>query len=210
MAEEKKTTKKAEKKVTEKPAVKVAQTKKVEAKSSTDKKMVNEVKASARFIRVAPRKVRLVIDQVRGLDAQKAVDSLQFLNKAATGPVVKLLNSAIANAENNFQIDKKDLFVKKIVADDGPTLKRYQPRAFGRSTMIRKRTSHINLILGVKQGAKLKAAPKKVENKEEVKLLNPDEVKKESSKNIDKSSGTGEGSKSIKGFGKGVFQRKTG
>lgn len=221
MTDKKKTTKDAEKKVSPKPAVKAASGKKTEpkvakktAKISDDKKMIDEVKASARFVRITPRKVRLVIDQLRGLDADKAIDNLQFVHKAATRPVAKLLNSAIANAENNFQIDKKDLFVKKIVADDGPTLKRYQPRAFGRSTVIRKRTSHINLILGVKEGAKLKTAPKKVENKEEIKVLNPSEVKKEASKNIDKSSGSGEGSgegsKGKKGFGKGIFQRKTG
>ena len=209
MAEDKKTIKKTNNKVSEKSAVAVVADKKTETKSGADKKIVSEVKASARFIRVAPRKVRLVIDQVRGLDADKALDSLRFLPKAATEPVMKLINSAIANAENNFQVDKKDLFIKKIVADDGPTIKRHQPRAFGRSTVIRKRTSHVNLILGVKAGAKLKSAPKKSEQKDEIKLVNPDEVKQEASKNIDKSSGSGS-AKGSKGFGKGIFQRKTG
>lgn len=207
MAEEKKTTQKKETpKAPKKPVVKAE---KKPVKKTEEKKTVNEVKASARFIRVSPRKVRLVLDQIRGLDATRAQDTLRFMNKGSVPVVSKLLASAIANAENNFEIDKKDLFVKKITADDGPTLKRFRPRAFGRSTMIRKRTSHINLILGVKEGAKLGSAPKKVESKE-VKVVNPEDVKQESSKHIDKSSGNGEGSKTDKGFMKGVFQRKTG
>lgn len=178
-------------------------------KSKTDKKIVSEIKASAKFVRVSPRKTRLVINQLKGLEAVKAIDYLKFVSKAAATPIVKLLNSAVANAENNFQIDKKDLFIKQIVADDGPTLKRYQPRAHGRSTMIRKRTSHVNLILGVKEGAKLKVAPKKSDVKEEIKVVSPDEVKKNSARGHGHD---GEGTKGgeTKGFMKGVFQRKTG
>ncbi len=112
-------------------------------------KQVSEVGARANFVRVTPRKVRLVIDQIRGLAIADALNVLRFTHKAAMSPVTKLLNSAIANATNNFEIEKNRLFIKKITADDGPTIKRQQPRAFGRSAMIRKRTSHINLILGV-------------------------------------------------------------
>ena len=122
------------------------------SKTTTTKKMVKqvtEVGARANFVRVTPRKVRLVIDQIRGLAVADALNVLRFTHKAAMSPVAKLLNSAIANATNNFEIEKNRLFIKKITADDGPTIKRQQPRAFGRSAMIRKRTSHINLILGV-------------------------------------------------------------
>jgi len=106
-----------------------------------------EVKAKARYIRMSPRKVRLVIDVVRGMNAKEAVDCLKFMNKLAAEPVLKLLESAMANAEHNFQIKKENLFIKTITADGGPTLHRFKPRAHGRATPIRKRTSHISIIL---------------------------------------------------------------
>lgn len=106
-----------------------------------------EVKAYAKNIRMSPRKVRLVIDVIRGMDVTRAQTQLQFLKKAAALPVLKLLNSAIANAEHNFQIGKDTLFVKTVMADGGPILHRWTPKAFGRSAPIRKRTSHITLVL---------------------------------------------------------------
>jgi len=181
-------------------------------KIKKDKKAVTEIKASARFIHVAPRKVRLVINELKGLEAVKALEYLKFVNKAAVRPVTKLINSALANAENNFQLDKKDLYIKTITANDGPILKRWRPRAHGRSAPIRKRTSHIELILGVKAGAKHKAIAqketKKSEEAEEVKILKPEEVKKEISKTLSK--GPQEKGKTDKGFFRGIFQRKTG
>ncbi|MBI3290982.1 50S ribosomal protein L22 [Candidatus Falkowbacteria bacterium] len=189
--------------------------KKVKAKASQNKakskaaEEVKDVKISARFIRVAPRKVRLVIPRLIGLEAQAALDYLKFVNKASVSPLIKLIKSGIANAENNFQLDKKDLFIKKIVADGGPVLKRYRPRAHGRSAAIRKRTSHINLVLGVKPGAKKKIAPRKeADKKEEVKVVGPEEVKKQGPKTPSK--GPAEKGKSSKGFLRGIFQRKTG
>jgi len=177
------------------------------ASKSTEKKVVSEIKAKARFIRISPRKVRIVIDQLRGLPAQKALDQLQFINKGSVRPVKKLIDSAIANAENNFGLDKKDLYIKKIIANDGPILKRWRPRAYGRSTMIRKRTSHIELVLGVKEGATAKAVAKK-SVKEDVKVVSPDEIKKEAPKQEGK--GPEEKGQDGKGFLKGIFQRKTG
>jgi len=175
-------------------------------------KLISEVKAKANYIRVAPRKVRLVIDQLKGLEAEKALDYLKFVNKAATRPITKLLSSAVANAENNFKLDKKDLYIKKIIVNDGPVLKRFRPRAHGRSAAIRKRTSHIELILGVRPGSKQKIAVKKETFKgasaEEVKVIRPEEIKKEALKIAGKSS-EGKG-KEKKGFIKGIFQRKTG
>ncbi|MDG1949905.1 MAG: 50S ribosomal protein L22 [bacterium] len=106
-----------------------------------------EVKAKARYIRMSPRKVRLVVDLIRGLDVQGAQAQLSFSKKAAAEPVLKLLNSAIANATNNFKMNGDDLYVKTIMVDGGPTLKRWRPRAFGRAGAIRKRTSHINIVL---------------------------------------------------------------
>ena len=106
-----------------------------------------QVKAHARFIRMSPRKVRLVIDLIRGARVQKAQTQLQFVNKAAAEPVRKLLNSAIANAMNNFQLNKDDLKIVSITADEGPILDRFHPRAHGRAMPIRKRSSHISITL---------------------------------------------------------------
>lgn len=128
-----------------------------------------EVKAKARFIRMSPKKVRLVIDNIRGKDALQALDILKFINKLASNPVEKLLNSAIANAENNFKLEKGNLYIKEIRADDGPTLKRWMPRAFGRATTIRKRMTHISIVLGEKV-VKGKNKDSKKNSKESVKI----------------------------------------
>ena len=106
-----------------------------------------EVKAKTRYLRISPRKVKLVIDLIRGLRVDQAQIQLHFLKKEAARPVLKLVNSAIANAENNFHLKKEFLYIKKITADQGPTLRRWFPRAFGRAGMIRKRSTHITVIL---------------------------------------------------------------
>jgi large subunit ribosomal protein L22 len=106
-----------------------------------------EVKAKARYVRMSPRKVRLVINVVRGMNVKEAQTQLQFMKKAAAEPVLKLLNSAIANAEHNFELSKDGLRIKSITADGGPTLGRWRARAFGKAAPIRKRTSHISIIL---------------------------------------------------------------
>lgn len=136
-----------------------------------------EVIAKANNIRMSPRKVRLVIDVIRGMDVTRAQTQLQFLKKAATLPVLKLLNSAIANAEHNFQMDKSTLFVKTITADGGPTIHRWTPKAFGRAAPIRKRTSHITIILAAKTG---KAGGKKA--KAVAEAAKPKTVKKVAAK----------------------------
>ena len=109
--------------------------------------MIKEVTAKLRFLRMGPRKVRLVADLIRGRDVIRAHNTLSLLQKKAARPVLKLLNSAIANAKHNFQIDKENLRVSAITVDGGPVLKRSMPRAHGRATPIRERTSHINLVL---------------------------------------------------------------
>ncbi len=128
-----------------------------------------EVKAKARHIRMSPRKVRLVIDVVRGMHVKEAQTQLQFMKKAAAEPVLKLLNSAIANAEHNFDLKKDDLRIKTITADGGPIIGRWRARAFGRSAPIRKRTSHISIVLEDKNGKEVAEEPKKENNKKEVK-----------------------------------------
>jgi large subunit ribosomal protein L22 len=106
-----------------------------------------EVRARLRFARLGPRKARLVADLIRGKRSEEALNVLSFTKKAAAKIILKLLKSAIANATQKKNIDVDRLFIKKITVDQGPTMKRFQPRALGRATMIRKRTSHITIIL---------------------------------------------------------------
>lgn len=119
-----------------------------------------DVRATLRYLRMSPRKVRLVIDAVRGMSAVKAETRLQFIQKGAAEPVLKLLRSAMANAEHNNKLRKEDLTIKTITADGGPMIKRSRARAFGRAAPIRKRTTHITIVLGLKPGV---AAPQNVE-----------------------------------------------
>jgi large subunit ribosomal protein L22 len=106
------------------------------------------MKASATHIRISPRKVRLVVDTVRGKSVSQALSILGFTRKKAALPVQKLLKSAVANAVENGSISDVDtLIIDRIMVDEGPTLKRYMPRARGRATPIRKRTSHIRILL---------------------------------------------------------------
>jgi len=105
------------------------------------------VRASARFVRIAPRKARLVADQVRGLHIEKARALLQFSPRGAARDIQKLIESAAANAENNHDLDAEEMRVATITVDEGPTLKRFRPRAQGRATPIHKRTSHIAVAL---------------------------------------------------------------
>ena len=103
--------------------------------------------AIARYVRISSRKVKVVIDLIRGKSVAEAKDILAFTPKAASEPVLKVLNSAVANAENNLDMSADQLFVAEVFANQGPTLKRFRPRAQGRASRIRKRTSHITVIL---------------------------------------------------------------
>ena len=105
------------------------------------------VRASARYVRVAPRKARLVADQVRGLTVPEARTLLEFSPRGASRDVANLITSAAANAENNHDLVADDLRVADIRVDEGPTLKRWRARARGRATKIEKRTSHVSVAL---------------------------------------------------------------
>jgi ribosomal protein L22 len=105
------------------------------------------VRASARYVRTAPRKARLVADQVRGLHIDRARALLQFSSRSAARDIAKLIDSAASNAENNHDLVADDMKVAEITVDEGPTLRRYRPRALGRATRINKRTSHISVAL---------------------------------------------------------------
>jgi large subunit ribosomal protein L22 len=111
------------------------------------------LKAIAKYVRIAPRKARLVADEVRGKSYPEAVSLLRFTNKRAAKILGDVLNSAAANAEHNVDADPDELLVKTVKVDEGPTIKRYRPRAMGRATMIRKRTSHITVELEPPLGA---------------------------------------------------------
>jgi ribosomal protein L22 len=105
------------------------------------------VKASARYVRIAPRKARLIADQVRGMHIEKARALLQFSPRGAAKDIHKLIDSAAANAENNHDLVGDEMRVSSITVDEGPTLRRFRPRAMGRATPINKRTSHIAVAL---------------------------------------------------------------
>ncbi|WP_030176135.1 50S ribosomal protein L22 [Spirillospora albida] len=109
-----------------------------------------EARAQARFIRVTPMKARRVVDLIRGLPAAEAQAVLRFAPQAAGEPVGKVLASAIANAEHNFKLDTDTLVVSSAWVDEGPTLKRFRPRAQGRAYRINKRTSHITVVVAPK------------------------------------------------------------
>ena len=112
--------------------------------ANTDEE-VRTAYAKATYVRVTPMKARRVVELIRDLPAQEALSVLKFAPQAASEPVAKVLASAIANAENNFSLDPQSLIVSRAYVDEGPTLKRFRPRAQGRAYRIRKRTSHITI-----------------------------------------------------------------
>jgi len=141
--------KKAEAKGKEKTESKKASKAKKEPAKKAAKAPVTPpvVKASARYVRIAPRKARLIADQVRGMHIESARALLQFSPRGAAHPIHKLINSAAANAENNHDLIADEMRISSITVDEGPTLRRFRPRAMGRATPINKRTSHIRVAL---------------------------------------------------------------
>jgi large subunit ribosomal protein L22 len=110
-----------------------------------------EIKAVGRYLRMSPRKVRLVVDKIRGKNVNEASAILDYSSKAAASVVKKVLRSAVANAENNFKVEDIDkLVVKAACVDEGPTIKRLRPMSMGRAGRIRKRTSHVTIVLDEK------------------------------------------------------------
>ena len=110
-----------------------------------------EAKATAKYVRVSPRKARIVIDQVRGKDAIAAQEILAFNERAISEVVAKVVNSAAANAQDRFGLRPESLVIKAAYVDEGPTMKRFRPRAKGAASKIRKRTSHITVIVAPKE-----------------------------------------------------------
>jgi large subunit ribosomal protein L22 len=133
-----------------------------------------EARAQARYVRVTPMKARRVVDLIRGMSAADAQAVLQFAPQAASEPVGKVLASAVANATNNHAMDPRELVISAAFVDEGPTMKRIRPRAQGRAYRIRKRSSHITLILT--DGVAPAPAPKVKAAKAEAAKIEADEA----------------------------------
>ncbi|MEK7167188.1 MAG: 50S ribosomal protein L22 [Patescibacteria group bacterium] len=171
--------------------------------------------AKAKYIRISPKKVRLVIDVVRGMNVEEAENQLKFIFKKACRPVLKLLNSAIANAKHNFNLKKENLYIKEIIVNQGPTLDRWMPRAFGRAAAIKKRTSHIVITLDSKEEIKKEQKEKKKDEISLVKSNNEAEISANKSNEVDKKQfiKIKEDKTKFKdkhGFAKKIFRRKSG
>ncbi len=167
-----------------------------------------KVDAKLNYLRIAPRKVRLVADLIRGRKVSEAEVRLDFTAKKATKPMRKLLDSAVANADHNFEISKDNLYVSEVTVDEGPTLKRWRPRARGAANQIHKKTSHVTLVLEeIEAGEEIKVGKKgkikKVKSsekpKEEATLKKSERPKKEEKK----------GKGDSKGKGDNIFRRKS-
>ena len=113
-----------------------------------------EIKAKIKHLRIAPKKVRLVANLMKKLSIDEADQQLQFSRLASAVPMRKLLKTAVANAENNFHLKKEDLLIRNVMVNEGFTLKRWKPRAMGRATQIKKRSSHVEIILATKTKSK--------------------------------------------------------
>ena len=117
-----------------------------------------EIKAQLNYLRIAPRKVRSIVNLIRGKEIKDAEHQLKFIFRRSSAPILKLLKSAIANAKSNFNTEKENLFIKNIIVNEGVPYRRQRPMSRGRAYPIMKRTSRIILTLGVKEGVKIPAA----------------------------------------------------
>ena len=137
-----------------------------------------KVTAKLRYLRIAPRKVRQVADLICGKTVEQAQTILNFARKRAALPLLKLLNSAIANAHHNFQLEKENLYIRELRVDEGPKLKRWRPRARGQAFEIQKKTSHVTLVL-----EEIEKKPKKRKiKKEEIRKPTKEKIVKEETK----------------------------
>lgn len=168
-----------------------------------------EIKATAKYLRLSSTKTRRVIDLVRGKPVKDALDILQFSNQKPAHYIIKVLNSAIANAKHNHDMKEEELMIKKITADKGPVLKRWRPRAFGRANLIRKPLTHIRLVL---EGPDKKT--KKSTAKKDTSDIVPATAEKEMAKQKlikkQKAKPVGTGKRGLTGGKRIKFQRRTG
>lgn len=169
-----------------------------------------EIKAELNNLRISPRKVRSVAFMLKGIDAMQAKAQLDYLARRSAKPISKLLDSAMANAQNNFHLVKENLFIKNIIVDEGRKLKRGRPKGFGSMSPIEKKTSHIRIILDERVPG-MKHEHKHEEQKKQ-ETSETREIKKLEKKTFDKSKETKEIKKDqtggIKGLGRRFFRRK--
>ncbi len=176
-----------------------------------------EVKARGKYLKISPKKARLVIDSIRGKDAQEALDYLRFIPRKASHLIIKVLKSAVSNAEHNFNFKKENLFIKKIFVDQGPVLKRWRARAFGRASEIRKKSSHLEIILEEKVvGPKIKSAGRKQEtpaSEEKLEIKSKEEIRDEEKSRFPEKMGEtkkqGKTRPGERGVLKKIFRRKS-
>jgi large subunit ribosomal protein L22 len=178
-----------------------------------------QVKTYTKYIHIAPRKVRLVADLVRGFDVGKAEQQLLFSKKRAARLVLKALKSAAASAVHNFSLDRKNLYISKIKVDEGPSMKRWQAAAFGSAHPITKKTSHLVLVLDekVESGRKIKKekmktkeTPEKIASKRSTEAKESEKttaVKRFDKKDQEKAKKV---AKQSPGFMRKIFRRKSG
>lgn len=169
-----------------------------------------QVKASLKHLHIAPRKVRLVTNLIRGMEVKQALLELSTLPKRSSLPILKLLKSAIQNAKHNFQLDERVLYIKEIRVDGGPVFKRFMPRAFGRAATIRKRTSHVNVILETKDGITSAVNKKNIKDELVVREAGAEDLKEDFTPQNKKETRSQSNAKpsSKPGFAKKMFRRK--
>ena len=156
-----------------------------------------EVKAHLNRSRISPRKVRLVADLVRKMNIDEARKQLEFLNKKPTDPILKLINSAVANAKNNFDLGEDNLYISEIFVNEGQTMKRWRPRAMGRAARINKRTCCVTVVLSELMGKKSEAKKEEAEKVDEIKKVSNTE-KNEAEKTVGKTVAKNEAKKDNK------------
>lgn len=173
-----------------------------------------EVKAQLNGLRLAPRKVRLLVGLIKKKDVDAALDQVTHLSSRASRPLAKLINSAIANAENNFRMVRSNLYVKNAWVDEGIKLRRWRPKGFGRAAAIQKKTSHINVVLDERVPG-MRAAEKPVKEKQEAapapqadEASGPAPEKKPVLKRAESAPAKPKGG-GLKGFGRRLFRRKS-
>jgi large subunit ribosomal protein L22 len=166
------------------------------------------VEAKLRYSRISPRKVRLVADLIRGLQVNEAEKVLEFTVKRSAMPILKVLKSAVANAEHNYNLKKINLYITEITVDGGPIIKRYRPRARGVAFPIQKKTSHITIKLAEKGGKEIEKKKKKEKIEKVYQEEKPKEVIRQKKTHKDEEVGK-EVKKETRGDKKQIFRRKS-
>ncbi len=163
-----------------------------------------EIQAQLNYLRISPRKVRLVCDMIKGLNYNVAKDQLNYLTKRSAYPIAKLIDSAVASATNNYDLVKNNLYIKDIRVDAGPILKRHKPKGFGSAMPIAKRTSRVTLVLDERVSGMRGGKVQQVQETSEGGRQKEDIVKEDNKFDVKKEVGT----KKSGGFVKKLFRRK--